>query len=390
MSFILNPYKFASSGPVIEPDVVAWYRAENNADDASGNAHHGTPGSSAGYTTGHTGNAFLFAAGDNNTKINCPSINIGSTWSIEGWIYRTSNVGTARHVVSHLWSSASNFGAIYVNSNHSLTYVQNSTTQLTSATGAITLNTWHKFLITSDGSVLRMWLDGMLVARTVLASTFNNAFAIGQAVTNEAAAWGGAIDEVKICNSTRKGFVGLIAHYAGENNTNDSSGHGLTATPGAGTGYATGYSGDGFNFTGNTNQAVLTPVIILDNQYSVDFYMKPTNAGSGFMHTVSNAWSSSNYGALYYTSPNRLRYYQGGSERVASADNVITPGSWNRITVTYDGSKTRLYVNGTLVGTESGTHSEVFQNSTRIGYGTESNAFHGVIDEVKLYNNLIL
>ena len=385
---LINPYILGGGVPT-PAGAVGFWRGENNANDQLG-AYNATVGANTAFTTGHLGQAFLLD-GTNASKITVPTINAGGTYSIELWVYRTSTVTTARHLVSNAYTSASNYGALYVDSNHAVVYYRNGVSTVVTAANVIPVNTWVKVLLTYDGSKSRIWINDLPLVSEVSThtETWNNACCFGQAVSNESAAWVGRLDEIVLYNTVVRPINGLFLHYAGENNTNDTMGR-LNATAGAGTSYATGQSGQGFSFSGTSNQAVTIPSIFLDNVYSIDFQMKPSGASGGFVHTISNSWSSSNYGALYYDSGNKLVYYQGSSARATSANSVITSGSWNRVTITYDGSKTRLYVNGTLVATESGTHSETYNNQCKIGYGGESNTFSGVIDEVKFYNTLIL
>lgn len=381
--------------PPLDPNILALYKGENNANDETGN-YNGTPGASTAYTSsGQVGNAFLFT-GSANEAISVPTINAGGTYSIEFYVYCTSLVGS-RHLFSNDWTAASAFGAFYVSSTGYLIYYNNSTNRAQTATGAIVANTWHKVTLTYDGSKSRIWVDAkpMATETATHSETYNNTAKIGYANNAESNIFHGRLDEVTIWDSVVRPTNGLVAHYAGESNVNDSGPLGYTASAGAGTGYATGQSGNGFSLTGSTNQAVTVPNLLLEPSYSIDFYMKPAGAASGFQHLVSNLWNGSGaYGALYYDGTNRLEYYQGSSSRVVSANNSITPSVFQRVTITYDASdsKTRLYINGTIAGTESGTHSEVFNNQARIGYaiGASDSAFNGVIDEVKFYNTLIL
>ena len=68
------------------PNLVAWYRAENNALDSSGNGHHATMWSgAAAYTTGKLGRAFLF---EGSEALNLGDSLLGVPMTFACWVYQ--------------------------------------------------------------------------------------------------------------------------------------------------------------------------------------------------------------------------------------------------------------------------------------------------------------
>jgi len=76
------------AGPATLPSgAVAWLKAENNANDSSGNTNNGDVDGLVTYAAGEVGNAFSFNGNiTNNVRIpNSPSLQT-SRFSVEYWV----------------------------------------------------------------------------------------------------------------------------------------------------------------------------------------------------------------------------------------------------------------------------------------------------------------
>ena len=70
------------------PDIVSWWRGENNPLDSAGGGNDGTWNGTGAYGLGEVGSAFSFNGANNDVGIlNAPSLNPTGAFSIEGWIY---------------------------------------------------------------------------------------------------------------------------------------------------------------------------------------------------------------------------------------------------------------------------------------------------------------
>ncbi|MGD9563546.1 MAG: LamG-like jellyroll fold domain-containing protein [Pyrinomonadaceae bacterium] len=155
--------------------LVAWYKAEGNADDSSGNGHDGTGGV---FTTGHVGQAFDSTAAIVDVPDD-PTLN-QQTLTIEGWV--TANnydcVGCATHFASKSGSNGT-FGWEFGTNRDSITgFAGGLRFTLNGAAGGadlldgtdITDGLFHHVAATYDGSDMRIYLDGILIAQKSLAT----------------------------------------------------------------------------------------------------------------------------------------------------------------------------------------------------------------------------
>lgn len=170
----------------------------------------------------------------------------------------------------------------------------------------------------------------------------------------------------------------LVAHYAGENNLNDSSGNGNTATSSSPS-YTTGYVGNCFNI-GSDSNAIVTPNLSLGSEWTIEVLINTSVNSSRII------WSFGDDVGLYVNSSRQFFYFGPiflGTSGL-QADNL-----WSKIKTTYDGEKIRIYFDDVLVATESGTHSETRNGAISFGWISGQNHFAGKLDEIKVYNAVV-
>jgi len=190
--------------------------------------------------------------------------------------------------------------------------------------------------------------------------------------------------------------VGLVAYYALENNTEDSSGnshHGIAVGSPA---YVEGPTGKGMaiQFSGAIGQYVdlgtFNPSEVTD-MLSVSLWAK-WNGLSGFYQGLiakRNTWNVNNMmwqieanvntGALTFS---RQNSYPG------SGNPVLPIGEWAHVAVTFDGAIARFYVNSQMTGQGAFSFGSNKEASMHIGSSDANggNPFNGALDEVRLYD----
>ena len=199
----------------------------------------------------------------------------------------------------------------------------------------------------------------------------------------------------------------------------------------------TGYTGpDSFTFKANdgtVDSNIATVSLIVTDSSGEGYHYDPsfTATGSNFQDTPSSSslqiprftvssWfkTSTNFGtegfivnkgglgtdtaglnmnyAIWMTSSENLR---GGFETASGTDNFVTsPGTyndglWHYVSLTFDGTAVRLYVDGVQVAITSTTSSPETTNTLPVRVGANSQSanrfFTGNIDEVRIWNRAL-
>lgn len=141
-----------------------------------------------------------------------------------------------------------------------------------------------------------------------------------------------------------------------------------------------GINGGIFNGTsayincGNNGSLDITEAI------TIEAWVKSTGSGlRGYAGSTAN-----NYG-IFIDADNRINLYKGTS--ILRGDSILSADIWYHIVLTYNGTASIFYLNGTF------EKSEVVDGSLRIQYiGTDmpnDEPFDGTIDQVKIYNRAL-
>ena len=192
------------------------------------------------------------------------------------------------------------------------------------------------------------------------------------------------------------GSDALVAHYAFENNANDSSGNSLNGTIMGSpiyvqslAGYGTAIQLDGVDEyvdCGNSTNFDITEEITLSA------WVKTSDAGNGehnpFVTKGDHAY------AIKHSVNNEIQFFiYDGDWFTANVDvDSSFNGDWRFVVGTYDGSELRIYIDGGLgdVTPHVGT-IEVRTNNLFIGANSEANTrfYNGAIDDVRIYNRAL-
>jgi hypothetical protein len=172
---------------------------------------------------------------------------------------------------------------------------------------------------------------------------------------------------------------------------NDTSGNNNSGTLTNGPISAAGRLGASLSFDGVDDSVIKSDNATLDitNAITISAWIKP-------IASDANGTIVTKLGAYYLErhSDNKLQvYFYGLSSPGYHQSTVIIPNnSWSFVTVTYDGSSIRLYVDGALnreipsiTGSITNSASSLFVGSLEPG-GSDNYEFTGFIDHVKIYN----
>ena len=175
-----------------------FWTGDRSSNDFIG-ANHGTLANGATFTdSGKVGPAFSLDGTDDFVSI--PSINIGSNFTVELWIYPTRSA-SYEELVSNNYTSG-NFGSLYFLSNH-IEYWQGNTFRSITPVNSVPLNAWTHLALVYDGNRVQLYLNGVASGSpsAVHGETFNNPLRFGSAVMAASANFQGRLDEISLYNT---------------------------------------------------------------------------------------------------------------------------------------------------------------------------------------------
>lgn len=418
--------------PTCNPPVAKWTLDENTGtttNDSTGNANTGTTTGGPAWVRGKVGSGLQFDATDDVVNVGSGSnIDNLAPMTICAWIYPTSEGESSNGRIWHKGSSSVR-KMFAVSTTNRLQFIADRATtgaSLESSDNALTLNSWQYVCATydeTDGP--RTFVNGIetsYTSRTVGSGASSSEAADSGYIGNRGAAdrtFGGAIDQVVLYNYVRSrpqmmwdyNRGGPVAWWKMDECTgstlNDASGRGTsgTITIGAtGTYTTTGTCSSGtaaHSWNGGTS-GKFGSAFALDG---TDDYASVGNPAilQSFSTLTISAWVNGTYASgdgrvvfskdttgFYFGTFDKKVYFRSSdltSDSTSGSTN-LTDGVWTHIAAIYDGSNVRLYVNGRLEATESGTGT--ISENTLTGYiggfNSSTYLFNGRIDDLRIYN----
>jgi hypothetical protein len=212
-AFTITSSATISKKPLYVPAPQGIWKGEDNGLDSSGNGGHMYTTGGATFAAGRVGRAFVFGSG-NGASIASNSFNNfgGKNITVSAWFNWNGYTGNTdmNDIVRKTYAGGTNlspwsmYDLLLDKSNGTLVFYAAGVGQAVSSAGAISPNTWYHGLATYDGSNVKLYINGTLVATS--AATANIGQSGGPLVIGGAAESGnnngmkGMIDEVKIWN----------------------------------------------------------------------------------------------------------------------------------------------------------------------------------------------
>ncbi len=422
--------------------LVSWWRSENDANDfTSGN--NGTLINGATFSPGKVGQAFSFDGVDDYVIIaSSANLTLTSAVSVELW-FNASSQAANQVLASRVDGVGQGWQVDYTANGGMNFWIGTGGIWARASTSSPSSNTWHHVAGTWDGSIIRLYVDGVEVnstAKTGAISASATEITIGTYNADLTAGYfKGLIDEVDIynralsaseiqaiynagsagkCNNTPPPVCvnppsGLVSWWPGDEDANDME-DGNNGSLMNGATFATGNVGQAFMLDG-TNDYVEIPdnSNLTPSSITLDAWVKP-DVVSGNPPIVSK-YNSNNPSVngvswvllMFASGQVRFVVYQDAAGNIArgiDTDNaVLSTGIWQHVAATFDlaTQEIKIYVNGievpsTLISGASSTITSIADSNTPVRIGTFVNSlgnfdafWGGLIDEVDIYNRAL-
>jgi len=184
-----------------------------------------------------------------------------------------------------------------------------------------------------------------------------------------------------------------VAYYKFENNADDATPNGNDGTNNGATYDASGKVGGCYDFDGS-NDYVSTGYRLSSSRWSVSVWFKKDGTPTAVESIFSDYDADGHYDGLFIriNTSNQIIVYTGGTDEnwhIYTSD-VISDLTWYHITVTYDRSVRKIYINGVLKETTADFTFRPEATAT-INIGTDhrntpTEYFSGLIDEVSIFD----
>jgi len=352
--------------------------------DASGNGNNGTLTNGPKWTKGKSGSALQFDGTDDYVEVSDDeSLDITDAITIEAWVKAESaNFGTdwIRSIIKKDYAyilrieEGTNKLSFHV-------WTNNTADSQCEVSLSWTTGEWYHVVGTYDGSYQRIYRNSQVVQTKELTGTIDTStknFLIG-GITTGAEQLHGLIDEVRIYNRAlseeeiryhyNRGAP--VAHWKF-----DSGKHGSALSFDGEDDYVEVPDSGDLNWEKVTLEAWIFPYDTWACQFIISKYLSDSNKDYclGIEYNQVYIWYEENGGDY--------------KEHIGS----VTSNEWQHIAVVYTSwNSYKVYINGELVGSDSGTSPNRANTSANveIGYsGPFYNKyyFNGLIDDVRIYN----
>jgi len=393
-------------GPEL-PELLAWWKAQNNANDSAG-SHNGTS-YGATYDSGRTGQAFEFDGESYVSVPNSSDLEITGPFSIEAWV-KYSGEGNKTIIAKGTDYDVPVDWALSINEDRLRPHVQlDSSWHYFDCETPLQPDTWYHVVMVYTGSSLDGYVNGTLDGSVEVSGTVNSSeetLRIGVYSAGDGHAYfSGLIDELSLYSRALSANDIQVLYQAGAAakctecyfvypwqtalwQANNSAADALNTHNGTWTGssaYANAVNGAGFDFDGSSYVSVNNASALqFTGSFTIDAWVKIDTTSNNMI--VSKGASPLDYG-LEITSANKLKAHAriGGTSQTLTCNTTLVPGNWYYVAMVYDGSTLRGYVNGVQDGSLTVSGS-VGTSSSSLFIGKY---FQGTVDDVAVYGRAL-
>ena len=414
---VRNPGKTTVTAAAMAPGLVAYYAMENDANDSSGNGNHGTIMGDPEFVEGISGMAMAFDGdGDIVDCGNDRTLALSGAVTLAAWI--NVNVQGLDHKVGGNQDGANGGYKMSVYNDKiefEIRTAANSAVLNRSVAGGTFLEAgvWYHVVgvYSLEDGYIRTYVDGALDRELIMTDELGVSpgnFIIGAEPFNTGSYnFNGVMDEIRLYNfalnehevmglagqPVAPGADGLVAHYALENDANDSSVNALHGTIVGDPAFVEGPVGMALDFDGDGDYVDCgnDPAFSVSEAITVSLWVNIRAIAGDWRAIIAkgdSAWRISSN-----ASTTGMHFGFTGSDRDYQRVDSVTElpfDEWDHVCATYDMTDGgHIYINGIV----DGANPDVLGISTNdqnvfIGNNSENpdRFWDGLIDEVIIYN----
>ena len=358
------------------------------------------------------GGASLLLDGTGDYLSSTTPLSIGTgDWTVETWI----RTGTANRVFFDNRIPTASAGVFFLSASGYASYYDNTTGTISGTTNCAD-STWRHLAFSKSGTTLRIFVNGAL---EYTATGYTQDMGTDRSCTigaqfDGAIAINGHMDEFRISNVARytAAFVAPTLPFSNDDNT-------LLLIHADGTDGSTFFEDDNGATTIRTAKTIVVngnaqlstaqekfgqSSVLLDGTGDYLFVASNSDFGFGTGDFTLEGWfrftNFTNGPALfdmraaggtevkpvvYCGSDGRLYYYVNGSNRITG--NILSANTWYHISVSRSGTSTKMFQDGTQVGstyTDSNNYPATVLSIGIASWNTSFSALNGYVDEVRV------
>ena len=412
------------SGSSLDASIFAVYNADGNANDSKG-TNHGTLVNGATFSTGKIGQSFQFNGTNNYLKLPNNSLNFTDDFSVSFWMKLGSLNQTSHIIDSAGFSGIGTTGWVLnlASGNLQFSIYNNNTLSQIAANYILTsTSVWYHIVITSKSGYNAIYINNSLIISNTstmrpnyVASSYSIPY-IGVFKTANTQFFSGNIDGLNFWNKsltvdevTQLYNSGNGAQYPyssqllTSSNDNFGTNHGTLMN---GCTFTTGKIGSAFTFDGVNDYVNFTTNSwnsTVGTDFSISLWVKFTSTAtqtiiSNMSSPSINVWSGWEIRLL--NGRPIIHMWNNAGVAVGPQGSVISTNTWYHIVATRKkGSRTRIYMNGSLEQTDTTNTNDPSINGTyypNIGHLQYASSGHwyymangSLIDSVNLWNREI-
>jgi subtilisin family serine protease len=378
--------------------------------DSAGN-HDGSVEGASWTASGKYGSALDFDGTNDLVKVaDAADLDLTKTFTLEAWVKPDSLSSPIRAVLAKAENPGTGLSGYQLLPNFTgkpTGYVANAgKVAIFAGPTALPTSQWSHLAFSSDGTTLRLYVDGQQVATAsaIDAAPTAAALEIGHNQVSNGY-FDGLIDEVRIYDVPlsqaqiqvdRDAPVAEAAYSFNEGSgatLGDSAGnHDGTVEGASWTG--SGKYGAALDFDGTNDWVKVADAAELDltKTFTLEAWVKPDSLSSPARAVLAKAENPgtglSGYQLLASFAGDPAGYVaNAGKVAIFGGSTALPTGQWSHLAFSSDGTTLRLYVDGSQVATAAAIEAAGTAGPLRIGHNPVSNGyFDGLIDEVRVYD----